>query len=212
MKSRICNLWSPLNRPWREQSIKRWHFFLIMKFHAKYLQSGNYRWERRWSHGLVLSPLSSPWFYLLKLLLFRTKLISFKMATPFFLPPPSSFGVPPGCTVSLSSPSLVLTFISVSLPSPSSRYISSSYRCCSKQVLPSANSTQVTSRGLFSWLRTGVTCPPTMGLRKSCEKKFPSPKKCDTCFHFHVVSFIGNGDDMASYFFKRMYCIRYIRK
>ena len=27
------------------------------------------------------------------------------------------------------------------------------------------------SRGLFSWLRTRVTCPPTMGHRKSCEKK-----------------------------------------
>ena len=81
--------------------------------------------------------------------------------------------------------------------------------CCSKQVLPSANPTQVTSRGLFSWLRTGVTCPPTMGQRKSCEKKyfFPSPKKCDTCSHFHAVSFIGNGDDVVSHFFQRMYCI-----
>ena len=110
------------------------------------------------------------------------------MATPFFLPPPSSFGVPPGCTVSLSSPSLVLTFISVSLPSPSSRYISSSYRCCSKQVLPSANSTQVTSRGLFSWLRTGVTCPPTMGLRKSCEKNFHRQRSV-----IHVSIFMQGG-------------------
>ena len=38
---------------------------------------------------------------------------------------------------------------------------------------------------------------------------FPSPKKCDTCSHFHAVSFIGNGDDVVSHFFKRMYCIRF---
>ena len=143
------------------------------------------------------------------------------MATPFFLPPPSSFEVPPGCTVSLLSPSqkaislswpLFLCLCQAVLQDISLLHLESG--CCSKQVLPSANPTQVTSRGLFSWLRTGVTCPLTVGLRKSCEKKyfFPSPKKCDTCSHFHAVSFIGNGDDVVSHFFKRMYCIRFFKK
>ena len=164
------------------------------------------------------------WFYLpsprldLKLLLFRTKLISwngdtFLSASSLFFW--SSSGVYCIFVKPISKSYLfVLTFISVSLQSRSSRSSSSRkwllFKTGATECQPNSGDLE---RPLFvaaDWRNL----PTNNGPEEELWKKyfFPSPKKCDTCSHFHAVSFIGNGDDVVSHFFKRMYCIRFFKK
>ena len=110
MKSRICSLWSPLNRPGTDFMFSQYRLYYTVNniigkpgdFNFKF-----YQWGWRWNRVLVLSPLSLPWFSC-----FRNNFtLSKKMLKPFAPPPPSSFGVLPACTVSLSDP-LSAVFIS----------------------------------------------------------------------------------------------------
>ena len=81
MKSRICSLWRPLNRPRTillSQDVKsignnRW----LCKFEEDKVKVTD-RWGWRWSHALVLSLLSSPWLNFLKSVFSKEILLYFQ--------------------------------------------------------------------------------------------------------------------------------------
>ena len=104
---------------------------------------------------LVLFPLSLPW-----LSCFRNNFtLSKKMLKPFAPPPPSSFGVLPACTVSLSDP-LPAVFISLSHKESMWKRRQNSDWCDLEGPLwwirlPAATSTTRMGKSRKSWLASG---------------------------------------------------------
>ena len=112
MKSRICSLWSPLNRPGTDFMFSQYRLYYTVNniIERRVILTLSFTNE---AEGEIVC-----WFYLpspclgwvvSEIILHSQKI----MLKPFAPPPPSSFGVLPACTVSLSDP-LSAVFISLS--------------------------------------------------------------------------------------------------